>query len=117
MNIHTPFIPPNVKFIPVIKFAQVGISDPAFVSRLDLWYVPTLRTFLLQNVFFIRRVGGRGPCLTCCPKKGHIIPEIYPVIYPCDFFPAIFLRNFFPQFFPAIFPRDFTLRFFSAIYG
>ncbi len=40
------FSPRNVKIIPVIYFTSIGISYPAFGSRSDQRYVPTLRTFL-----------------------------------------------------------------------
>ncbi len=40
------FSPQNDKIFPVIYFASVGISDPAFGSLSELRYVPTIRTFL-----------------------------------------------------------------------
>ena len=43
-------------FFPGTQIAPVGISDPTFSSRSDLWYVPTLRTFLLYKCFFYSEV-------------------------------------------------------------
>jgi hypothetical protein len=91
----------NVKIIPSIHFASIGSSYPAFGSRSDLRYVPTLRTFLRLKCFLIR-VGSPGP--------GCSAAQI------CLDFPAIFPRDFSPRFIPAIFPRDFFPRFISAIY-
>jgi len=92
------FSPRNDKIFPAIYFASFRISDPAFGSRSDLRYVPTLRTFLRLKCFFYsgREPRPRG---TCRPK---------PVRFSPRFFPAIFLRDFSPRFFPAIFPRDST---------
>ena len=44
-------------FFPGPQIAPVGIPDPTFSSRSDLWYVPTLGTFLPYKCFFIRRFG------------------------------------------------------------
>ena len=38
-------------FFPGPQIAPVGISDPTVSSRSDLWYVPTLRTFLLYCAY------------------------------------------------------------------
>ena len=45
-------------FFPGTQIAPVGISDPTFSSRSDLWYVPTLRTFLLYKCFFYSEFPG-----------------------------------------------------------
>ena len=122
-----PFSPRNDKIFPAIYFALIRISDPAFGSRSDLRYVPTLRTFLHINFFCSGReprprVGSPGPGCTCRPKRfdfsRDFSPRFFPAIFPRDFpprfSPAIFPRDFSPRFFPAIFPRDFSPRFFPA---
>ncbi len=50
----------NVTFFPTIQLAPVGISVPAFISRSDLWYIPTLRTFLLYKFKFQLTKGNIG---------------------------------------------------------
>ena len=64
------FFPQNDTFFPGPQIAPVGISDPTFSSRLDLWHVPTLRTFLLYKCFFLFGTSGsRGSGLTCGQKR------------------------------------------------
>ncbi len=92
-SISIPFYSPrNVTLFPAIQIAPVDISDPAFSCRLDLRYVPTLRTFLLYKcIFFIWRVGCLGPDLTCQQTRSGFPPRLSPAI--CGEFP--------PRFFPA----------------
>ena len=48
----------NATFFPGPQIAPVGIPDPTFSFRSDLWYVPTIRTFLLYQCFFYSEVPG-----------------------------------------------------------
>ena len=90
------FSPQFATFFPGTQIAPVGISDPTFSSRSDLWYVPTLRTFLLYKCFFYSEVRA---------AQAPVWPAGKSVRFPGNF-PAI--PGKFPRDFPAIpgkFPR------------
>ena len=104
MEISIPkFSPQNDTFFPGPQIAPVGISDPTFTSRSDLWYVPTLRTFLLYNRFFYSEVrGAEVSGLTCGQKRQ--IPGKFPAISR-EISPQF--HGKFPRHFPGIFPGFF----------
>ena len=109
------FPPQNDTFFPGPQIAPVGISESTFSSRSDLWYVPTLRTFLLYKCFFTGVSRSRCSGLPCRQKRQ--ISGKFPRNFPGNF-PAIPGKlprdsgETSPQFrgnFPAIpgkFPRD-----------
>ncbi len=76
-----PFSPGNVKIIPAIYFASIGISDLAFGSRSDQRYGPTLRTFLRIKLIFIR-VGSPGSGCTCRPNMVRFSLQNFPRKFP-----------------------------------
>jgi hypothetical protein len=109
-----PFFPrERTNFTPVIHFTRFGISDLAFGYRWDLWYVPTLRTFLLKIFFYSKDLEPR-PHLYLPPKNSKILSANFPREFSPRIFPANFPREFSPRIFPANFLRKISLRNFPA---
>ncbi len=89
----------------MLFIALIGISDPAFGFRSDLWYVLTLQTFLRLKYFFYSGWEPR-PRVYLPPKNGWIFPASFTRDFSPRIYPANFPLDFSPRFFPAIFPRD-----------
>ena len=63
------------KFIPANEIAPLRPFNPTLSSRSDLRYVPTLRTFLLNKCFFIRRFGEPRLRFDLLEKASDLSPQ------------------------------------------